>query len=156
MIFVTLGTQDKQFKRLLEAVEKIDTDEKIIAQVGSTKFTSKKMEIHQYLSTDEFQKYMNSARVIITHAGVGTILNGLKLHKKMVVAARRKEYKEHVNDHQIQLLETFANEGYIIPLYDFDKLQEAIDKEFTPKDFVSNNANFVNKLDEEIEKLCKK
>ena len=46
MIFVTLGTQDKQFKRLLEAVDKLDINDKIIAQTGSTEFKSDKVEIH--------------------------------------------------------------------------------------------------------------
>ncbi len=156
MIFVTLGTQDKQFKRLLEAVDKLDVNEKIIAQIGSTDFASAKMEIYKYMSIDEFTKYMNEARVVITHAGVGTIILGLKLHKKMIVAARRKEYKEHVNDHQMQILENFSNEGYILPLESFDNLQELIDKDFVPKEYISNKEEFVKKLDKKIIELTKK
>lgn len=153
MIFVTLGTQDKQFKRLLEAVDKLDTNEKIIAQIGSTDFSSAKMEIYKYMNLDEFTKCMNEARVVITHAGVGTIIMGLKLHKKMIVAARRKEFKEHVNDHQMQILENFSDEGYILPLKDFDDLENLIDKDFIPKEYTSNRDEFVKKLNYEIEKL---
>lgn len=156
MIFVTLGTQDKHFIRLLEAVEKLDVDEKIIAQVGSTDFKSDKMEVHKYMSAEEFEKYMKEARVVVTHAGVGTIILGLKLHKKMIVAARRKEYKEHVNDHQMQILDNFSKEGYILPLYEFDKLQELIDKEFMPKEYISNKEEFNKLLEEEIIKLSQK
>ncbi len=152
MIFVTLGTQDKQFKRLLDAVEKLDTTEKIIAQIGSTKFESKKIELHKYVSSSEFDKYMNDARIVITHAGVGTIVNGIKMGKTMIVAARRKEYKEHVNNHQLQILDTFSKEGYIIPLENFDDLQNLINTDFRPKKFVSNNAEFINKLEIEINK----
>ncbi len=151
MIFVTLGTQDKQFKRLLDAVDKLETDEKIIAQIGSTDFSSAKMEIYKYMTIDEFTKYMNEARVVITHAGVGTIIMGLKLHKKMIVAARRKEFKEHVNDHQMQILENFAEEGYILPLTELDDLAELIDKDFSPKEYTSNRDEFVKKLNDEIE-----
>ena len=43
MIFVTLGTQDKHFPRLLEAVEKLNINEKIIAQTGSTDYKSDKI-----------------------------------------------------------------------------------------------------------------
>ena len=158
LIFVTLGTQDKEFKRLLEAVEKLDIDEKIIMQIGSTEFESKKMEIHKFLTSKEFEKYMKEARIVITHAGVGTIINGLTLNKKMIVAARKKEYEEHVNDHQEQILETFSKEGYIIPLKDFSKLNELVSKvdNFEPKKFKSNNKNFVDLLDNEITKLIKK
>ena len=156
MIFVTLGTQDKQFKRLLEAVDKLDINEKIIAQIGSTDFASAKMEIYKYMSIDEFTKYINEARVVITHAGAGTITLGLKLHKKMIVAARRKEYKEHVNDHQMQILENFSNEGYIMPLKNFDDLEKLINEDFSPKEYNSNREEFINKLDNEIKELTKK
>ena len=156
MIFVTLGTQDKQFKRLLEAVEKLETDEKIIAQIGSTVYESNKMEMHKYMNNDEFLKYMTEARIIITHAGVGTIIQGLKLNKKMIVAARKKEFKEHVNDHQEQILKTFAKDGYILALDNFDDLPELIEKEFTPKKYKSNRNNFIISLKKEINNLLAK
>ena len=157
MIFVTLGTQDKHFPRLLEAVDKLDIDEKIIAQIGSTDFTSNKMEIHKFLSQDEFNKYMKEARIVITHAGVGTIIYGLSNNKTMIVAPRLKKYGEHVNDHQLQILETFSKDGYIIPLIDFSELKSKIEeaKNFKPKHFESNNTNFVKHLDDEIIKLTK-
>ena len=142
MIFVTLGTQDKHFPRLLEAVEKLDIDEKIIAQTGSTDFKSNKME---------------EARIVITHAGVGTIIYGLSIDKTMIVAARLKKYGEHVNDHQLQILDTFSKDGYIIPLREFSELKNKIieAEKFKPKKFISNNKNFVKLLDNEITKLTK-
>ena len=154
MIFVTVGTQDKQFQRLLNAVERLDIEEEIIIQKGSTKFQSKKknIKVYKYLSNSRYEKIMSEARIIITHAGVGTIIDGLKLHKKMIVAARLQKYKEHVNDHQLQLLETFSEAGYIIPLNDFNNLQKLIEKDFKPKEFLSNNEEFNNKLYEEINK----
>lgn len=158
LIFVTLGTQDKEFKRLLDAVEKLEIKEKIIAQIGNTKFSSSKIEIHKFISSTEFEKYMKDARIVITHAGVGTIIHGLKIKKPMIVAAREAKYKEHVNDHQKQILETFSKEGYILALNDFNdlakKLKEAED--FVPKEFNSNNKNFIKSLDYEIEKLTTK
>ena len=154
MIFVTLGTQDKHFDRLLKAVYKLETDEKIVAQIGSTEFKSSKpedkFEIRKFLSNEEFEKCMDEARVVITHAGVGTIIYGLKKHKKMIVAARLKKYGEHVNDHQLQILQTFASEGYIIPLENFDDLPKLLEMEFTPKGWKSNNNTFNRKLFEEI------
>lgn len=157
LIFVTLGTQDKKFKRLLDAIEKIEINEKIIAQTGSTDFKSSKMEIHKFLSSDKFEEYMKDARIIISHAGVGTIIKGLELGKTMIVAPRLKEYKEHVNNHQLQILQSFSEEGYIIPLEDFNKLEETINEasNFIPKKFNSNNKNFVRLLNKEITRLTK-
>ena len=156
LIFVTLGTQDKQFKRLLEAVDKLDINDKIIAQTGSTEFKSDKVEIHKYLSQRKFNQYMKDADMIITHAGVGTIIAGLKLHKKMIVAARRAEYKEHVNNHQMQILEAFSKDGYILPLYDFEDLPKLIKTEFIPKEFMSNNKIFNKKSNSKIDELVSK
>ena len=153
LIFVTLGTQDKKFKRLIEAVDKLDTKEKIIAQVGSTDYSSDKIEIHKYLTEQEFNRYMKKARVVITHAGVGTIIQGLKMNKTMIVVARKKEYKEHVNNHQEQILETFAKDGYIIPMRDFKDLPKLLDMQFTPKKYKSNNKNFKKELKNEIQDL---
>ena len=125
--------------------------------MGSTEYTSNKMEIHKFLPSKQFEKYMKEARIVITHAGVGTIIWGLRLNKKMIVAARLKEYKEHVNNHQLQILETFAKDGFIIPLNNFNELEQKIKEadKFRPKKFVSNNENFVKSLDDEITKLIK-
>lgn len=162
MILVTLGTQDKPFARLLEAVEKqIENgtiQEEVIAQVGSTTYDSYRMKIIPYIPVENFSNMMEKANFIITHAGVGSIIEGLKKKKKMIVAARKKEYGEHVNNHQEQILENFSQSGYIIPLTNFDKLGEAIRqlKDFTPREFHSNQNKFIQGLEVEIEKLINK
>ena len=92
--------------------------------------------------------------VIITHAGVGTIIKGLKLGKKMIVAARLKKYKEHVNDHQLQILDTFAKEEYIIPLKNFNDLPKIINIDFTAKKFKSNNEEFNRQLENIINDIA--
>lgn len=152
MIFVTIGTQDKQFKRLLEAVDDLNLDEEIIVQSGSTnyEFKNKKIKNISYMKKDEYEDCMKSARVIITHAGVGTLIQGLKLKKKMIVTARLKKYNEHVNDHQIEILNEFTKDGYILKLDDFTKLEELINTDFTPKEYVSNTEKFNNMLEEEV------
>ena len=139
MIFVTLGTQDKGFKRLLEAIQKqIDLGnikEKVVVQAGCTKFESKDMEVFDLIPFDEFDKLISQADLLITHGGVGSIITGLKNNKKVIAAARLKKYKEHTNDHQLQIIKNFAKEGYILELDDFDKLDEVLlkAKEFKPK-----------------------
>ena len=158
MIFVTLGTQDKTFERLLYAVQKqIDSgflkNEEIVVQAGQTKFKSGDMKIYGMLDMETFEKYMNECDLLITHGGVGSIIDGLKRQKKIIAAARLYEYKEHTNDHQLQIVDTFADEGYILKLDDFDKLNEIIEKSrtFKPKKFIFNNSNFVNNLKEYID-----
>ena len=158
MIFVILGTQDKKFPRLLEAIQKkidegkIDEKEEIIVQAGSTKFESKNMKIIDYMSVKDFEDLIDKADIIICHAGVGTILTALKKGKKIIAAARLKMYYEHVNDHQLQILENFSQKGYIIPLEDFSKIGEVLKKAetFKPQPFKSNKKYFLRQLEKEI------
>ena len=158
MIFVILGTQDKKFSRLLDAIQNqidlghINKKEKIIVQAGSTKYKSKDMEIKDYIGVDEFEELIEQADLIICHAGVGTILTALKKGKKIIAAARLKEYGEHVNDHQLQILENFSNKGYLLSLDDFDKLDLVIkqSENFTPANFKSNKNFFIKQLEMEI------
>ena len=145
MIFVILGTQDKKFPRLLDALQKkidegkISKKEEIIVQAGSTKYESKNMKIIDYMSVRKFEECIDRADLIICHAGVGTILTALKKGKKIIAAARLKQYGEHVNDHQLQILDNFTAEGYILALEDFDKIDLLIKqaKRFTPAKFKS-------------------
>lgn len=85
MIFVTLGTQDKSFKRLLKAVEKEKLNgnikEKVVVQAGYTKYKSDVMEIFDTIPKDEFEEYMSKASLVITHGGVGSILTALDNNK---------------------------------------------------------------------------
>ena len=132
MIFVTLGTQDKSFERLLQAIdreiEKGNIKEKVVVQAGYTKYETKNMEIMDLVSQDEFDKLMKSCSLLITHGGVGSILTGIKYGKPVIAAARLKKYKEHSNDHQKQIIKEFGDLGYILELRDFNKLGKMIEK----------------------------
>lgn len=157
MILVTLGTQDKPFTRLLEAVQKqIDngniTDE-VVVQAGCTKFESNKMKIFDLVDKDEFEKLMSKCDLLITHGGVSSILTGLKNDKVIIAAPRLKEFGEHTNNHQLQIIENFSDSKYILNLDDFDKLDVILKKaqKFKPKKYKSNTENMIKLISEFIE-----
>ena len=162
MILVTLGTQDKNFKRLLDAVQKqIDNGnikDEVIVQSGCTKYESKDMKIFDLIDQDEFKKLISECDLLITHGGVGSILTGLKNNKKVIAAARLSKYKEHMNNHQLQIIEKFTKSGYILELKDFDKLDEVINnsKKFKPKKYQSNTDNMVKLISDYIDNDNKK
>jgi len=162
MILVTLGTQDKGFERLLEAIQKqIDNkviNEKVVVQAGHTKFESKDMEIFELIPMDEFDDLIRSCDLLITHGGVGSIITGLKNDKVVIAAARLAKYKEHNNDHQLQIIKNFDKAGYILNLEDFDKLDELLEKAktFVPKKYESNTENMINVVTEYIDKVIGK
>lgn len=158
MILVTLGTQDKKFTRLLETIQKlIDKKiikEQVIVQAGCTcDFVSKEMEIFDLIPMDEFDKLISECDVLITHGGVGSIITGLKNNKKVIAAARLKQYGEHTNDHQLQIIENFSKEGYIISLEKFDDLEKILKdiKKFKPKTYKSNTNKFIKIIEKEID-----
>ena len=159
MILVTLGTQDKEFTRLLEAIDReikngVITD-KVVVQAGCTKFKSDNMEIFDLIPANEFDEYIKKADLIITHGGAGSILTGVKNNKKIIAAARLAKYKEHTNDHQKQIIKEFAEEGYILELKDFNKLGKLIEKSktFKPKKFISNTNNLIKLVSDTIEEF---
>ncbi len=158
MILVTLGTQDKDFSRLLKAVEKEikkgTIKEKVIVQAGYTKYQSEVMEIFDFIPMDELEKLTKKADLVITHGGVGSIITALKYKKKIIAAARLKKYKEHTNDHQKQIIEEFAKNKQLLELKDFNALGKLLKKakSLNPKEHESNQGNMIHLIEENIEK----
>lgn len=159
MTLVILGTQDKTFDRLLKAIEKQiklgNLEGDVIVQAGSTKYESKYMKIFDYIPMEQFDEYIKEADLVITHGGVGTILSSIRKNKKVIAVPRLSKYKEHENDHQLEIVSEFTKRGYIIPCYDLKKLDESIKKtkEFEPKKYRSNNRKMLNIIEDYINSL---
>lgn len=131
MILVTVGTQKQQFNRIFKLIENSEClkDEKIIAQIGYTKYSNKKVKTFDFISLDKMNKYILQSDLVITHGGVGTIFSALKQGRKVIAIPRLLKYEEHINDHQIEICEELEKEGYIIYYRDgIDNLDELIKK----------------------------
>ena len=157
MILVTLGTQDKKFYRLLDELNKLIKENKIteevIVQAGfSSDYKTDLMRIYNLISMDELDDLISQCDLLITHGGVGSILNGLKHNKKIIAVARLSKYKEHVNDHQIQIVDNFSREGYILKVDNITDLYNEIikSKSFKPKKYHENNEEFVMFIEKKI------
>ena len=159
MILVTLGSQDKPFIRLLKnidtEIEKGNIKEEVIVQAGYTvdKYQTNNMQMLGLVDRDEFRKLVSECNLLITHGGVGSILTGLKAGKKVIACPRLFKYKEHMNDHQIQIINEFAKAGYILAYHENDNLSDILKqtKKFKPNKYVSNTTNFVNMIKEFID-----
>lgn len=158
MILVTLGTQDKKFYRLLDAVEKYIEENKIkeevIVQAGSSSdYQSKHMKIFDLIPIDDFQELISKCNLLITHGGVGSIITGLKNNKKIIAIARLKKYGEHTNDHQLQIIKNFTQNGYILELPTPEDLKKVINasKKFVPKKYSSNTNNVIKVIEDYID-----
>lgn len=156
MILVTLGTQDKGFDRLLKAIDreikKGTITDRVVVQAGYTEYQSDKMEIFDMIDKEALEKLTQEADLIITHGGVGSILTALSYGKTIIAVPRLKKYKEHTNDHQKQIVNRFAKEGYILAAKDLSQLDKMIEKAktFHPKKYRSNRDQFLQVIDQYI------
>ena len=159
MILVTLGTQDKSFVRLLKEVDRQielgNIKDKVVVQAGFTKYSSPNMEIFDLIDRDKFTELIKECNLLITHGGVGSILTGLKNKKKVIAVPRLSKYDEHVNDHQIQIIERFSEMGHILSLFEDENLEDKLKevKNFVPKEYVSNTKNLIGIIDKFINKF---
>ena len=155
MILVLLGTQNNSFHRLLEEIEKNIQDrtinEEVIVQAGYTKYESKIVDL---IAKEEIEKLQEEANLIITHGGVGSIISSIEKEKKVIAVPRLHEYEEHVNNHQIEIVEDFNNKGYIIGIEKVEDLKKAIikSKEFEPKKYEPNNKLMIKIIEDFINK----
>ncbi len=130
MVFIAVGTQKQKFKRLFDIVEKskfLDGKE-IIAQAGYSKYDSKKIKIYDFMSQEDIDKYIQNSEFVICHGGVGTIFEALKYNKKILVIPRLKKYKEHKNDHQLEICNELQRCGYLLYLNEEDDIDEKLNQ----------------------------
>ena len=149
MIFVTVGTQDRPFTRLIKAVDEAvklgRIKDEVIVQAGASEYKSEYIKVLNYVPFEEFNKYINNADIIITHGGVGSILSAIKLGKKVIAVPRLKKYEEHINNHQLQVIEKMTKDGYILSTEDENMIAEKVKEiaNFIPKVYTSNTEKFV-------------
>lgn len=153
MVFISVGTQKQDFRRLFHLVEdsKILENQRIIAQAGYTDYKSDKIEIFKFMDNDTYKKYMSESDIVICHGGVGTIFDALYNSKKILAVPRLAKYKEHVNDHQIEICDELEKEGYLLYLKEFDVFDDIL-KKLLEKDFKKYipNEDYLEVLKREI------
>lgn len=116
MIFLTVGSS-KPFDRLVMAVDALANriaPEAVFAQIGDTRHSPDSLEWVHELSKGDFDAKIAAARVVISHAGIGTIASALEMRKPVIVMPRRRAFGEAVNDHQVTTAERFSEKGHIL------------------------------------------
>jgi UDP-N-acetylglucosamine transferase subunit ALG13 len=127
MIFVSVGTNEARFDRLLRAVAELELDEPLLIQHGhSVRLERAHAELVDFLPFEGMVDAIRSARVVVTHAGVGSVMVALANGKRPVVVPRRKAFAEAVDDHQLQLGRRFAQAGLVTLVEDPEELTDAL------------------------------
>lgn len=180
MIFVSLGTQDKPFNRIIDYVISLKENlkelqsEKIIIQLGQTKLLKsdnkriKNLEnviIYDMLKPEKMKDIIKDSDIIITHAGVGTIMECLEMGKEIIVVPRKAENLEHVNNHQEEIAFEMEKKGFLTKVDTYEELENKIimllkdndtneeNKNMNKKKYISNNEKFNDNLIKYLESI---
>lgn len=157
MIFITLGSQKFQFNRLLKEIDRLVEEghitEEVFAQVGYSDYKPKNYKYKDFLDRIEFSHFMDKCNKVITHGGTGAIINAVKKHKKVIAVPRLKEFNEHVDNHQIEIISQFSEMGIIKGIENIEELKIAIYEidniEF--RNYMSNTDNIINSIEKFLE-----
>ena len=160
MIFVTVGTHEQSFDRLVKCIDEMVRDnlinEEVIIQKGYTDYEPKYCESYKLIPYDKMNEYNEKARIVITHGGPASFIAPLSIGKIPIVVPRKKEFNEHINDHQLDFCkEVEKRMQNIIVVETKDELIDAIvnyDAKVNQmsKTNTSNNKIFNEELEKEI------
>lgn len=127
MIFVTIGTQ-APFDRFIKVVDEVSPllGEDIVAQVYRLGYKPKHIKTINLLAPDEFSELFSKARLIVSHAGMGTILSALRQHKPIIIFPRIAALGEHRNEHQLATARKFKELGSVYVAMNEVELKELL------------------------------
>lgn len=130
MIFVTVGNHYQEFDRFLKKMDEITPrlGQKVIIQKGYSSYQPKYAEYFDFVSMDVSIEYIKNADLVISHAGIGTIIICKEHGIPLIIFPRRKKYGEHSNDHQMEIAGALEKRGdaNIYVVYKADLLEEKI------------------------------
>jgi UDP-N-acetylglucosamine transferase subunit ALG13 len=156
LIFITLGSQKFQLNRLLIEVDRLvvsgKIEEEVFAQIGYSDYLPENYDFKEFLDRDEFLDMMNKCDKVITHGGTGAIVGAVKQQKKVIAVPRLKKFKEHVDDHQLQIITEFEKMNFIKSVKNIKDLENVIlDIEFLSLKHYDSNTNMIlNSIEEFI------
>ena len=129
MIFATVGSQ-APFDRLIRAVDDWAGSRRrsdVFAQIASSDYCPVHAKYKKFVDPQEFRQLVQDARVIVAHAGMGSIITALEMGKPIVVMPRRARFRETRNDHQVAAANHFGAQGRVIVADDESRLAEVLD-----------------------------
>lgn len=113
MIFVTVGTHEQQFNRLIQKVDELKRDgiiqDEVIIQTGFSTYEPKYCQWSNFIPYKQMKKNIEEARIVITHGGPASFIMPLQLGKTPIVVPRQHQFDEHVNDHQLEFCKALLN-----------------------------------------------
>jgi len=157
LILIITGTQNFQFNRLIKEMDLINMSKKlpyeVFAQIGTSTYTPKSFKYIKFVTRTHLTDLINNAKIIISHGGSASIITALKLNKKIISVPRLKKYNEHVDDHQLELVDKLKQNGLIEVIITENDISDAINKieGLHFKKYTSNNSNLIKSISADID-----
>lgn len=131
MIFVTVGTHEQPFDRLLKEIDRLKgegiIEDEVFIQSGYTDYEPQNCEWSKLIPAKEMENKISEARIVITHGGPASFIAPLQKGKIPIVVPRQFEFGEHVNNHQLEFAKNVEERNKnIIPVYDIADLENKI------------------------------
>jgi UDP-N-acetylglucosamine transferase subunit ALG13 len=166
MIFVTVGTHEQPFNRLVKAIDDLKgsgaVQEDVFMQIGYCTYEPQYCRWSKLISYKEMQKSILEARVVITHGGPATFIMPLQIGKVPIVVPRQHSLGEHVNDHQVNFVKEVSERmRNIIPVFEISQISTVINNyeeivSSMTREIKSNNEDFNLKLEKIVDLLLNK
>ena len=158
MIFVTVGTHEQQFDRLIKEVDRLKKEnliqDEVFIQTGYSNYIPKYCEWEKIISYEKMNQMIEESDIIITHGGPATFMGVIAKGKVPIVVPRQKKFGEHVNDHQMEFVEKVLNIYNLTVITNISNLMSGISKinEQQSTDLKTNNnlfmENFIDMIDD--------
>ena len=163
MIFVTVGTHEQPFNRLVQKMDELKKNgtiqEDVIIQTGFSTYEHQYCQWSKLIPYQQMIKNVEEARIVITHGGPASFIMPLQIGKTPIVVPRQHKFDEHVNNHQVEFARNVEKRmGTIIDVEDVETLGDIITNYYQivagmGHGMSSNNAKFNEELEKLVDKL---
>ena len=159
MIFVTVGTHEQQFNRLIQYIDDLKRDgiitEEVVMQTGFCTYEPKYCKWSKLIPYKQMIENVEKARIVITHGGPSSFIMPLQINKIPIVDPRQEKFEEHVNNHQLEFAKAVAQrQKNILVVEDIEELKGLILNYDEKISNLSNGLNSNNKVfNDEFEKI---
>lgn len=125
-----MGSHTQGFSRLVEEMDRIapQLNEQVTTQIGFTRFTPRNTQYFKFVDEETMDKLMDEASLIVTHGGAASVMKAVFRGKPTVVVPRLRRFREHIDNHQLELAEALSERGSVITVENIADLKQAIEK----------------------------
>lgn len=155
MIYVTVSGLPLSFTRLIEKMDEIagEIKEEVLIQ-GVTDYEAKHAKYEKYFPREKAEQLIKNARLVISHAGIGTIICAIQFGTPIIIVPRLQRLKEHYNDHQLEIARAMEGRKGIKVAYDIDKLKDVLNFSEIPQ-MGSGRAKLIQTIKSYVDSLTR-